>query len=575
MAFISKSNMKGNCKADTADAPGQPADTKFIAPGEDISTEIANRPHLQLAENCDILKVETDKLAVDTAVFLNEEFTLGAPANTVVVDPTGGAGGDINFTGKVLIHDGTDSSYSPYRMWRITDQLHSEVIVNDVIVRVTNINPSAVGQGFYDAGLVTFTLNETLPAGSYRLVFARDRQRGSIDISDFVRHQHRHKNIWDEVKSRESALQAQIDSLVSVARENGWRTAKIRALNLDERVDVLGGVASFQIKGFALKPAGGDGLHDWVLVGDDGTTARYGNTSQSPRDIPWNTGSLGTNDRMQDVKYADSPSFDGFVAVGRIDASTGAAVETSTNGSTWTARTLTGTVAGDIATSVVYDDVNDKWVICGEIPGTPAGWVKFAADPTGAWSDPTTFPAGIESLVHMAYNGNGIIMACGRKTGTPDVPVVLRSTDGGDTWTEVLVAGTLDTEFKNIAYSAYHDRWAVSSGQDYHYYSDDSNGDSWTAGTRHYNTNSAMLFDETGLLVSFGGGGFIDVSTDLGATWESLFWNPADGSSAPFFPLAAHPNAIAYLGGYWLVPTQDEDHFLLSLASEGWGNYYV
>lgn len=576
MAYISKTDMKGNCNADTADAPGQPADTKFIAPGEDISTEIANRPHLQLAENCDILKVETDKLSNDKGVFVNEKFTLSSPSNTIDVDPTGGAGGDINFTGQILIGDTTDSSMSGavYEMlWRVVDESLDEIILNNNIVRVIAASPGPT-IGWYNSGIVTFTLNETLPAGTYRFVFVRDRALGSVQISDWLRDQHCHQGIWGEVKTRDAVLQAQIDSLLTMAKENAWRTAKLRAVNLYERVDILGAIASFQIKGYALKPASGDNNHIWVLVGDDTTAARYGRTVQTPRDIPWTGGTLGTNDRMNDVKYADSPSFDGFVAVGRISAASGAAVETSTNGSTWTAQTLTGTVAGDEAHTVVYDDVNDKWVVCGEITTTPAGWIKYAADPTGAWSTPT-LPAGIESLVHMAYNGNGIIMACGKKTGTPDVPVVIRSTDGGVTWTEVLVAGTLDTEFQNIAYSAYHDRWAVSSGQDYHYYSDDPNGDSWTQGVRHYNTNTAMLFDETGLLVSYGGAGFIDVSTDLGATWQSLYWNREDGSSGPFFGGSDHPNSIAYIGGMWLLALDNVDHILISHVSEGWGNFYV
>lgn len=574
MAYIDKATMKDACNADAGDAPGMNADCKFIAPGEDISTSVANRPHLQLAENCDVLKVETDKLSVDIAVFLNESFTLAAPANTIVVDPTGGAAGDINFTGKVLIDDGTDSSYNTYNHWRVTDGNHSEVVVNDNIVQITNVNPSAVGQGFYDGGVVTFTLNETLPAGTYRLVFARDRQRGSVAISDDVRHQHRHENLWDEVKTREAALQAQITALESALQVTQRTTGLMRALNTVWHKDIIGGISGFEFNSFAYEPVHAQGdLSKWVAVGDDGTTARHAYEDNNP--IPgsggWNTGAFSpVCDEMQDVVYADGINLDGFLAVGRVSGA-GAALF-SGPGSSWTDRSanLAKTGVGNRATAVLYDPVHSWWIVCGEDTSGPTGWIRRSQNPTSVWSDPTTFPSGIESLMHMAIATDGRILAVGRKTGVPDEAVVLKSSDGGDTWTEVF-STDVDTEFSFVAYSPYHDRWAVGVG-DEHWYTDDDTDTSWVQGGRHWTTNAAMAFDEFGTLIAIGGGGFYDISYDLGATWSGFWWREA-GAGTPYFPTNA-PNCMKLLGGVWLTGVQDSDDILISHFSGTFGEPY-
>lgn len=174
--------MKGNCNLDSSgtypneianDAPGQPAGCKFIAPGEDISTSVANRTRYQLAHNCDIVKGPLD---VMKAIGEVSAFTVtGGGSSSVTIDPDDGGGSDVSFDGSLYLGDTAGwptGQEGRDLLFRLLDSDYNEVEVGGSEVVVSAVSEVIPG-GFHATGIVTLTLSDTIPDGDYRLVYSR------------------------------------------------------------------------------------------------------------------------------------------------------------------------------------------------------------------------------------------------------------------------------------------------------------------------------------------------------------------------------------------------------------------
>lgn len=196
--YVDRNTMKGSCQVsltgtypnsdEVEDTPGQPAGTKFLGPGEDISTRIANRTRYQLALNCDVLKDRLDSMIAVAKV----ERLVGFSGDTITIDPTNGGGHTIDFDGYLYVGNSTDYTYdqpSLDTLFQVLDDQFNEVLVDGEEVRVNVVAPVGAqpGNGFYDAGVVTLTLNHPLPSGNYRLAYARDGSLATLPDDALIR----------------------------------------------------------------------------------------------------------------------------------------------------------------------------------------------------------------------------------------------------------------------------------------------------------------------------------------------------------------------------------------------------
>jgi hypothetical protein len=196
--YVGRNTMKGNCQVDSTgvypneiadDAPGQPPGTKFIAPGEDISTYVANRTRYQLAHNCDILKEPLDSMIAATQVATLTVYN----SDKIDIDPTGAGGGGIEITfsppGYLYVGNATYSGAGQEEydtLFQFLDENYNEVLVDGIEVKVVSIAGTALGSGFF-GGLVQLTLNEVVPLGDYRLSYARDTTLATLPDDALIR----------------------------------------------------------------------------------------------------------------------------------------------------------------------------------------------------------------------------------------------------------------------------------------------------------------------------------------------------------------------------------------------------
>lgn len=196
--YIDKVTMRGNCDVDSTgigvdehadDAPGQPAGCKFLAPGEPATTERANRTRLQLAENCDILKGPLDAMiAVGQVASLNSF----GPASSITINPLATGGSDIEFSTPGYLYMGNATDYGDNQesrdtLFQLVDSDYNEVLVGGAEVKVSATAPVVPGVGFYNTGVVTLTLSDTIPAGDYRLIYAGDSSIATLPEDTFIR----------------------------------------------------------------------------------------------------------------------------------------------------------------------------------------------------------------------------------------------------------------------------------------------------------------------------------------------------------------------------------------------------
>lgn len=191
--YVDRNTMKGNCDVqitgtypssdEVEDSPGQPAGTKFIAPGEDITSSNANRARYQLAHNDDILKARLDDMKALTQRALLSSFS----GSSLTIDPDAGVGSNIDFATAGYLYVG-NSNYSGATqddfdaLFQFMDASGNEVMFDGEEVKVVAISGAALGGGFVNGGIITLTLGTdstapsgvALPSANYLLKYARE-----------------------------------------------------------------------------------------------------------------------------------------------------------------------------------------------------------------------------------------------------------------------------------------------------------------------------------------------------------------------------------------------------------------
>lgn len=239
----------------------------------------------------------------------------------------------------------------------------------------------------------------------------------------------------------------------------------------------------------------------------------------------WLTASFaGAVDECKGIIY--SPSKGLWIAVGRVSAAGGASVETSVDGNaTWVTRTPTGmTAAGDRANDVIE---SGGWVIvCGD-----NGKIIRSSNGT-SYSAATTVPATAGSLRSLFRAGN-TIWCVGENAGATGA-IVLKSTDSGNTWTDVTPVSP-PAIYRDVCYISQSGRVIIVGGDagvlDIRY--TDDGGSTWNNVT----PSLARQLPAFGCFV--GDAGHVVVTqqsqflytNDGGATWREGHWGVGDAAA--------------------------------------------
>lgn len=155
------------------DGPGG-AGSRGLAPNEDALSVNLNRSAYALAKNDEYLAGLLGGMSAYGRVAVLAGFTGG---DQIDIDPSGGAGGDINYTGYLYLGNGTNPIYSIAQegydaLFQLLDEDYNEVMVDGVEVKIDSISgvDAVLGNGFVDT-LVSLHLNKTLPTANYRLAY--------------------------------------------------------------------------------------------------------------------------------------------------------------------------------------------------------------------------------------------------------------------------------------------------------------------------------------------------------------------------------------------------------------------
>lgn len=245
---------------------------------------------------------------------------------------------------------------------------------------------------------------------------------------------------------------------------------------------------------------------------------------------------VGAPDGLYDVIWIPGVGGSGgrFIVAGERPAAAGAEVQTNDDliAFNWTQRTPTGmTTGGDIIYALCHDTDNDFVIAC----GANGKFIK-SGDYGATWSAASSLPGGIGSLdfLHLAHNGQGTVIAVGHDGSTG---VILRSTDGGDTWTDV---SPVDAEFirpRNVVYEPAADRFVVAAvgtvSQVYWWRATTAAATAWTRSTLNNPDSTALVADGSGNIAGISTLGKYTISPDLGVTAYGgmQFENNPDGNT--------------------------------------------
>jgi hypothetical protein len=186
--YVNAATLLDTCDADTGDTPGKSLDCKFLGQSEEATTDVANRPHLALAENMDNLKIPLDSQVAITQVAPLTAFS----GTTITIDPTGGAA-DISFSSAGYLYTGnvsySDTQENRDTLYQLLDEDYNEVMVEGEEVKVASASPAGAdpGNGFYNTGLVTLTLNKSVPSGNYRFSYSRESTLATLPDDALIR----------------------------------------------------------------------------------------------------------------------------------------------------------------------------------------------------------------------------------------------------------------------------------------------------------------------------------------------------------------------------------------------------
>lgn len=259
----------------------------------------------------------------------------------------------------------------------------------------------------------------------------------------------------------------------------------------------------------------------WWATGDVGNdTLQRSNDGGRSWTAP---GGLGSTIPLQDVAF--DPSGNGVLVGNSTTMYSGA---WATGGITWTAQAAAFSGAlGD--GRVVYDASNSKWIVVSRI-GSMSGFRLFNSSNRTAWAaqtQPTAWSTYAGANTNSAEIGTygGTTLACFIDS-TPALNV-MKSTDGGVTWANVVVslAATITpTAYSRPVYSPTDGLWYIAVSQTgtrkTQIYSS-ANGVSWTTAA-NYQSNDMGLQDIDvlgSLLVGVNDDGRVALSTNAGVTW--------------------------------------------------------
>lgn len=193
MAFRDRATLLSTLPIAAGDTPGgYPAGTRFVDNGEPAEGEVVNRGMAALAENTDDLDT---RMTRDLAVPIVGAFSFAGPDDEIVIDMTGGASGDINYTGSLFMGSSgwPDNKVNRDNLFQFLDDDYNEVLVDGEEVYVGGtITGAAIGDGFHTTPAVTLKLRTAsqnpviVPAGSYRLGHFEGSNVGTLDEAVFV-----------------------------------------------------------------------------------------------------------------------------------------------------------------------------------------------------------------------------------------------------------------------------------------------------------------------------------------------------------------------------------------------------
>jgi hypothetical protein len=143
--YKTQAQLRGTVVPGTATGSPDGLPAQWIHNGESAEQTITNRPADALAANMDNLKLPLDAMIAVTEMYLY----FGTSA----------------YVGQ----EGWDS------LFQLTDSDYNEVLVDGAEVKITSVAPGPfLGTGFNNSSVFTVTLSDTIPAGDYRLRFARN-----------------------------------------------------------------------------------------------------------------------------------------------------------------------------------------------------------------------------------------------------------------------------------------------------------------------------------------------------------------------------------------------------------------
>jgi len=351
----------------------------------------------------------------------------------------------------------------------------------------------------------------------------------------------------------------QIVELLGEIEAGAEQGGVLNALNFTRMADVTGGAGALRVRGVDVRFS--DGVAQvpvWCAVADDGATSSAF-TTDNPLET-WTARAFGAaHDRARAVVWADAETL--WVAVGRTSAAAGAMAESAAStAAAWTDRSAnlpaTLTAAGDELRDVIYDAASGYFIACGVGGGGTAGAVARTADGTAAWASPTTLPTTAD-LFCLAHDGNGTILCGGEKAAGS---AILRSIDGGDTWTEVLAnTDGAGRYFTDLVWEPRAERWVGLTIDGDVWVSTNAVGTAWAMRSVNMDDwNESIATDGRGLLLATGSASMrVAFSRDLGVTWGLHYL----GNAGDF----SNERTLFYLAGLYLQGDAANRDLLVSL----------
>jgi hypothetical protein len=338
----------------------------------------------------------------------------------------------------------------------------------------------------------------------------------------------------------------QVGELLSAIRAVTENSSLVSSSNYERSVSVMpaSGVAS----SVAMLPT-----QLFVVVGTNAGAGQI-RTARNPFGTYTTRATGGTPTAL----YGVTTAFNLYIAVG-ADGVNGAAIETSPNATSWTARTPTGMLTnGDLLRDITYDPIKPQLVAVGDRSGSN-GNILVSSNGT-SWVVASTVPA-MNTIYAIATDGSGVMIAVGQNTSSD--AAVLRSTNGGSDWTQVMT-DTAVSAFRAVAYDPKSDRWFVTG--DSQWRSAIGDPTTWEQISSSYlaTKNVSLVSDGKGAIIYAGGSpGEIGITVDGGETFNYSIIEDATG-----FPNLSGTNKAKYIGGYiWLLDNAAVDAFI-SLANQ-------